>query len=730
MAQKSIQTIPTQIAATINQVAVEDQCKVNMTEYGMYTNLERMFCDLRDGLKPVHRRCLWALLSKKAMCDHGYKVGTSIMSIVQDFHPHGVSGDVMLAMVEDTNHLQRGCMYPLIEGYGNWGSHNQGKAADRYVSCRFSPFGQRILDTLPVIDMCKDYKGENDEPVAFMPRVPILFLNGTSGIGVAIANQSMPHNLTETINLLQDVLRGNALDWDLFWKHIKGPESEWGGYLLSTPEAVKKVYADGRGTLYYMCEHHYEDMPSGNKALVITGFCPNWLGDCGASYDKLKGRCDWLVTQGSLVRVADETQFEKIRLVIEFDNHHVIQKEILPLLKSSQSYSLYTTVRSPTETGEISVELTSSNWLELVSEWLGYWSGAELKLLKYQEGELYTKLVRSAARYIAVTNLDTVADALKDPKGAKHILMTVLNMNDEQAEYILDTPFRTLQRANEDKLRADYEKLQGEMEVNKARQSNLNEWLIEILEDFRKYDYTGRRLRIGETVPECPKLDALLWVRAEGDLLFKTANPPDKPGWSVAQFTEGMLTVNAHGIVGIWDTHHVRTTGTKNYKDPIALIPRTAPFFACVDGTGKGVILPTRMYTSGEYKAFKFSGAITKAVPIWKNDNLIILCKDTGESRIITWDDLYVTHRKDTQGWSFFGKKKNLTLSTYGPDDMLVDALGNEMSPQVWASKGSWKLGKTNAVMTTRKNFILTLEETIEFLKKQGDQVTRVIKVA
>ena len=257
----------------IIQRDIETEMKTSYIDYAMSVIVSRALPDVRDGLKPVHRRILYAMYEDGITSDKPYrKCANTVGSVLGRYHPHGDSSvyDAMVRMAQDFS-----LRYPLIDGHGNFGSiDGDGAAAMRYTEARMAKISELMLTDIEknTVDFMPNYDDRLQEPVVLPSKIPTLLINGSSGIAVGMATNIPPHNLTEVINGIVKIIDEDDVSDEELMKIIKGPDFPTGGVILGY-EGIKQAYTTGRGKITVRAEAEIEEM-SGNKQRIIVTSLP------------------------------------------------------------------------------------------------------------------------------------------------------------------------------------------------------------------------------------------------------------------------------------------------------------------------------------------------------------------------------------------------------------------------------------------------------------------------
>ncbi len=255
---------------TISRVNIEDELKQSYLDYAMSVIVGRALPDIRDGLKPVHRRTLFAMKELGNDYNKPYKKSARIVGdVIGKYHPHGDNAvyDTIVRMAQPFS-----LRYPLVDGQGNFGSiDGDNPAAMRYTEVRMSKFAHTLLADIDkeTVDFAPNYDGTEQIPVVLPTRVPNLLINGSSGIAVGMATNIPPHNLTETINACIAYIDNNDITIDELITHIPGPDFPTAG-IISGRAGIIDAYKTGRGKIYIRARTHVEEISNQKQAIIIT----------------------------------------------------------------------------------------------------------------------------------------------------------------------------------------------------------------------------------------------------------------------------------------------------------------------------------------------------------------------------------------------------------------------------------------------------------------------------
>ena len=248
---------------------IEKEMKTSYIDYAMSVIVSRALPDVRDGLKPVHRRILYAMYEDGITSDKPYrKCANTVGSVLGRYHPHGDSSvyDAMVRMAQDFS-----MRYPLIDGHGNFGSiDGDGAAAMRYTEARMAKIAEQMLTDIEknTVDFMPNYDDRLQEPTVLPAKIPTLLINGSSGIAVGMATNIPPHNLTEVINAIVKIIDEDQVSDEDLMQIVKGPDFPTEGIILGR-EGIKQAYTTGKGKITVRAEAEIEEMSGGKQRIVV-----------------------------------------------------------------------------------------------------------------------------------------------------------------------------------------------------------------------------------------------------------------------------------------------------------------------------------------------------------------------------------------------------------------------------------------------------------------------------
>ena len=437
---------------------IETEMKTSYIDYAMSVIVSRALPDVRDGLKPVHRRILYSMHEDGITSDKPYrKCANTVGSVLGRYHPHGDSSvyDAMVRMAQDFS-----LRYTLVDGHGNFGSiDGDPAAAMRYTEARMSKVAELMLTDIEknTVSFMPNYDDRLQEPTVLPTRIPTLLINGSSGIAVGMATNIPPHNLTEIINaiirkidLIQE--ESDISDEELL-TIVKGPDFPTGGLILGK-EGIRQAYTTGRGKITMRAEAEIEEM-SGNKQRIIVTSLPYQVNKAklieniaGLARDKrIEGISD----------LRDESdREEKVRIVIELKRDANAQVVLNQLYKNTQMQDTFGAIMLALVNGEPKI-LTLKQCLE---HYIEHRKDVIIRRTKFELDKALARAHILEGLRIAIDNIDEVIAIIRSSyDDAKERLMKRFELSEIQAQAILDMKLRTLSGLQREKIEEEYKQL-------------------------------------------------------------------------------------------------------------------------------------------------------------------------------------------------------------------------------------------------------------------------------
>ncbi|GIU93592.1 MAG: DNA gyrase subunit A [Gaiellaceae bacterium] len=492
-------------AGRIEPRGLEQEMRSSYLDYAMSVIVGRALPDVRDGLKPVHRRVLWGMHSNGHQPNRPYvKSARVVGDVMGKYHPHGDQAiyDTLVRMAQPFS-----LRYPLVDGQGNFGSiDDDPAAAQRYTECRLSRIATELLRDIDAdtVDFMPNYDESQREPTVLPSRFPNLLVNGASGIAVGMATNMPPHNLSETIDAVVALIDKPDASVDDLMKHIKGPDFPTGAIVLGR-EGIRDAYRTGRGRIVMRARAHVEELRGGKSAIIVTEL-PYGVkkgGDSGVI-----AKIADLVREKVVTEVSDLQDYSDktgMRIQIELKREAVPQVALNKLFKHT---ALQTTFGYNAVALVDGVPRTLS-LLELVRHYLDYQREVVTRRSKYELRKALDRAHVLEGYLVALDNIDEVVEIIKasaDTEEARTALMERFELSEIQAQAILDlrlARLTSLARKEIEDEHADLLERIAELRAilgDPARiDAVVREELLEIKEIYGKGDERRTEIVAGET---------------------------------------------------------------------------------------------------------------------------------------------------------------------------------------------------------------------------------------
>src|SRR5688572_4982661 len=435
---------------------IVDEMKESFIDYSMSVIVARALPDVRDGLKPVHRRILYSMSEIGLGPGRPYKKSATVVGdVLGKYHPHGDTAvyDAMVRMVQPFS-----LRYPLVDGQGNFGSiDGDSAAAYRYTEARLAPIAAEMLADIDkdTVDYAPNYDDRLREPSVLPARIPNLLINGASGIAVGMATNIPPHNLREVVSGLIALIDDPEMDLPGLRKLIKGPDFPTGGYIYGT-EGIREAYETGRGKLIMRARAITEIKDNGRERIIITEipYQVNKTRVIEQIADLVRNK---KITDISDLR--DESDRDGMRVVIELkttaQNAEVVLNQLYNHTQLQQTFGIINLALVDNVPKEMPLKEMLERFVEHRHEVVVRRSNFELK-----QAEERLHIVEGLR--IAVDNIDEVVALIRksgDTDAARAGLMERFDLNERQAQAILDMRLARLTGLERDKLEAEYREL-------------------------------------------------------------------------------------------------------------------------------------------------------------------------------------------------------------------------------------------------------------------------------
>ncbi len=436
-------------------VSLEEELKSSYIDYSMSVIVSRALPDVRDGLKPVHRRVLYGMYELGVYYNRPYKKSARIVGeVLGKYHPHGDSAvyETMVRMVQDFS-----LRYPLVMGQGNFGSvDGDSAAAMRYTEARLARISEEMLRDLEkdTVDFAPNFDDSLQEPRVLPSYLPNLLVNGSSGIAVGMATNIPPHNLNEVVNGLVALIDDKDISIEDLMQHVTAPDFPTGGIIYGYSE-VKSAYLTGRGKLIVRAKANTETLKNGRMQIIVTEL--PYQVNKAALLEKMA----MLVKEGKLQHISnlrDESDRDGMRMVIE------LKKDAQPAVVLNQ---LYKHTQMQVTFGVIMLALVNGvpkvlNLKEMMRHFLDHRMEVLIRRTKFELDAAERRAHILEGYIIALDNIDEVIaiiKASKDVETARNNLMSRFGLSEIQAKAILDMRLQRLTGLERKKIEDEYKEL-------------------------------------------------------------------------------------------------------------------------------------------------------------------------------------------------------------------------------------------------------------------------------
>ena len=433
---------------------IEQEMRTAYIDYAMSVIVARALPDVRDGLKPVHRRILYTMHEDGLTPDKPYrKSATTVGDVLGRYHPHGDASvyDALVRLAQDFS-----MRYMLVDGHGNFGSiDGDPPAAYRYTEARMSKIAELMLTDIEknTVDFMPNFDDRLQEPTVLPAQIPALLVNGSSGIAVGMATNIPPHNLTEVINGLIKIIDEDEVSDEDLMEIIKGPDFPTEGLILGM-EGIKEAYRTGRGKITLRAEAEIEEM-AGNRQKIVVHSLPYQVNKA-----KLIENMANLVKEKrveGISEIRDESdREERVRIVIELKKDANAQVVLNQLYKNTQMQTSFGIIMLALVKGEPKI-LTLRQCLDY---YLEHRKDVTLRRTQFELDKALARAHILEGLRIAIDNIDEVIQIIRSSyDNAKERLMERFGLSDIQAQAILDMRLRTLQGLQREKIEEEYAEL-------------------------------------------------------------------------------------------------------------------------------------------------------------------------------------------------------------------------------------------------------------------------------
>ncbi len=492
------------------KINIEDEMKSAYIDYSMSVIVSRALPDVRDGLKPVHRRVLYGMLDLGVTSSKAHKKSARIVGeVLGKYHPHGDTSvyDAMVRMAQEWS-----LRYPLVDGQGNFGSiDGDNPAAMRYTEARLRKIAEEMLNDIDkdTVDFSPNFDDSLMEPTVLPTKIPGLLVNGGSGIAVGMATNMAPHNLTEVIDATVAYIDNRDIEISELMEHVKAPDFPTGGIIYGY-EGVKQAFETGKGRIVMRAKAAIEEIREGKEAIIVTEI-PYQVN----KGDMIKKTAD-LVNDEKITGISDirdESDRNGMRIVYE------LKRDCIPNVVLNKLFK-YTALQTSFSCNNICLvdgRPRLLNLKELIHYFVEHRHEVIVRRTKYELRKAEERAQILEGLIIASDNIDEVIKlirASKSPDEAREKLITTFNLSDIQSRAIVEMRLRQLTGLEQDKLRAEYDALmitindlKDILDNEERRMSIIKEELAYIKEkygDERRsvIEYSANEMRIEDLIPD------------------------------------------------------------------------------------------------------------------------------------------------------------------------------------------------------------------------------------
>lgn len=526
----------------ITETELTKEIRRDFLDYSMSVIMARALPDVRDGLKPVQRRILYAMSEMNNGPDKPHKKCARIVGeTMGNYHPHGDSSiyGSLVYMAQPWNMREI-----LVDGHGNFGSMDgDGAAAMRYTEARMSKIAVEMLRDLEkdTVDMQDNYDGESKEPSVLPSRFPNILVNGSSGIAVGMATNIAPHNLDETIDAAIAVMENPDITTTELMEYIKGPDFPTGAYILGR-SGIRQAFETGKGTIVLRAKTNIEEMPNGKQRIVAYEL--PYMVNKAAMVERIASLARDKIIDG-ITDLRDESNLNGIRVVME------LRKDVQPDVLLNQLYRL-TPLQSNFAVNNVVLingAPKQASLKEILTEYIKFQEEVITRRTQYDLNKAEARAHILEGLRIAVDNLDEIIKTIRNSRDSQEAvtrLMEDFKLTEIQAKAILDMQFRRLTGLEREKIESEYQEL-----------------LVKIA-DYK--DILAHEVRIQQILKdELTEIKAKYGDPRRSEIIDAPADMEDE---DLIPVEDIVITLSSNGYVKriAKDTYHVQNRGGKGIK--------------------------------------------------------------------------------------------------------------------------------------------------------------------
>jgi len=619
-------------------VEIEKEMRKSYIEYAMSVIVGRALPDVRDGLKPVHRRILYAMYEDGFTPEKEYKkCATTVGNVLGRYHPHGDASvyDALVRMAQDFS-----MRYPTVDGHGNFGSvDGDPAAAYRYTEARMSKLSMKMLTDIEkeTVDYMPNFDESRKEPIVLPSRFPHLLVNGSDGIAVGMATKIPPHNLTEVIDGIIAVIDNPEITIDELMEYIKGPDFPTGAQIMGT-NGIRSAYHTGRGKLRLRAKAEIEEYGESRQRIVFTEI-PYMVNKARLIENIAK-----LVHEKRLEGISDlrdESDRDGMRIVVEIKRDANATIVLNQLYKFTQLEDTFSVIMLALVNR---VEPKVLNLREILDEYIAFQKDVIVRRTRFDKRKAEARAHILEGLRVALDNIDEIISIIRNSyNDAKPNLMERFDFTDVQAQAILDMRLARLQGLEREKIDAEYQELMAfikEMEEILASEQRVLEVIKTEIAEIRDKFGDERRTSIEPAIDDIDyedlieEEDNVITMTKQGyikRLPVDTYRSQKRGGKGIIgmqtkeeDFVNTMFVASTHAYI-LFFTNTGRMYRIKAYQIPEA--GRQAKGTAIVNllqlETGEKIsaMIPIREYKEGEYLVMATRGGVIKKTDIMEYEN-------------------------------------------------------------------------------------------------------------
>mgnify|MGYP004504055799 FL=1 len=554
----------------IRDVQLAEELSKRYLSYAMSTIVSRSLPDVRDGLKPVHRRLMYAMRQLHLDPKSGFKKCARVVGdVIGKYHPHGDSAvyGAMARLAQDFS-----VRYPLVDGQGNFGNiDGDGPAAMRYTEARLTDFAMALMEGLNdnAVDFMETYDGEENEPLVMPAAVPNLLCNGTSGIAVGMATNIPPHNLSEICDALLYMIENPQCEIEPLVRRLRGPDFPTGGVIVDKFSSILNAYTSGKGVFRIRAKWEKEDLGHGQYQIVVTEI-PYMVQKA-----KLVEKIAELLLEKKIPLLNDirDESAQDVRIVLEPKSRMVDANLLMEhLFKQTDLESRFNMNMNVLDSDGVPRVMSIK---EVLREYLNHRHSVLLRRTNFRLDKINYRLEILSGYLTAYLNLDRIIEIIRGEDDAKAVIIKEFALTDNQAEAILNMKLRSLRKLEESQIKEEYDELSEEKDGLESLLSSEDKQWQAIAEEIRQTSQRfGKKTALGRRRTEFGEVAETVEVPIEALI--------EKEPITVILSQKGWI----RGLKG-----HVDLKGEFKFKDDdelaFALHAQTTDKIVILDSSGK-----------------------------------------------------------------------------------------------------------------------------------------------